>query len=348
MIGADGVATLRNLRLRGHAIDVVLRLPADAGAGSGHGAYAVERILLNGEPAGADIRWDRLKDRNTLEIRFGKAAPDAQPMRRVQADPYREDPAVFGPREPVIGSLARDGAGHATLAVGGPAEQAGVTYNIYRDGKPVAHGVAAGSWTDRHAPAGACYAAEAQFAAGAGSGANRSHHSRPRCLGAEVHIAATDARIAANVALAGPDARFAEAHLANWGKPDDRFAVGGVRVPETGDYAVQVRYHNGANQINLGISAGVKWLAVKDGAGAIVAQGVVQLPHARIDRANTPTVLSTPLTARLDARLGYRIEMSDFFNMSYLQSNSSFGGAGGVEGPSNRFDLYGVRLLRLR
>jgi hypothetical protein len=344
MIGADGVATLRNLRLRGHAIDVTLHLPADGGSNHAAGAYAVEGILLNGQPAGADIRWDQLRAENTIEIRFGKAAADAQPVRRVQADPYREDPAVFGPHEPVVTSVTRDAAGHPVLTIGGPGEAAGVTYNVYRDGKPVAHGLAAGAWTDRAAPANACYAVEAQF----GASANRSHHSQPRCIGTVVDIAATDARVAASVALAGPNARFAETHLANWGKPDDHFAVRDVRVPQDGDYAVQVRYHNGANQVNLGISGGVKWLTVKDGAGAIVAQGVVQLPHARIDKANTPTVFSTPLAAKLDARASYRIEMSDFFNMSYLQSNSTFSAAGGVEGPSNRFDIYGVRLLRVR
>ena len=344
MIGADGVATLRNLRLRGHAIDVTLRLPAQTDAGSGHAAYAVERILLYGRPAGPDIRWDQLTGRNAIEIHFGAAVADAQPMRRVQADPYREDPAVFGPREPAIGSAARDAAGHAVLAIGGPAEAAGVTYNVYRDGKPVGRGLAAGAWTDRSASATACYAVEAQFTASA----NRSHHSQPRCTGAEVSIAATDARVTASVPPAGPNARFAEPHLAGWGKPDDRFAVRDVRVPQTGDYAVQVRYHNGANQVNLGISGGVKWLALKDQRGAIVAQGVVQLPHAPIARADTPTVFSTPLAARLDARGSYRIEMSDFFNMSYLQSNRSFSAAGGIEGPSNRFDIYGVRLLRVR
>jgi len=341
MIGADGVATLRNLRLRGHAVDVTLRLPA---ADGGAGRYEVERILLNGQASGPDIRWDQLQDRNAIEVHLKASAGADGTIRRVQADPYREDPAVFGPREPVIASLARDAAGHAVLAIAPHAEPAAVVYNIYRDGKPVARGLTRAGWTDDSAPAAACYAVEAQFAA---SG-NRSHHSRPRCIGAEVAIAATDARVAANVPLAGPNARFAEAHLANWGKPDDRFAVREVRVPQAGDYAVQVRYHNAANQINLGVSGGVKWLVVKDQAGAIVAQGVVQLPHARLDKANTPTVLSTPLSARLDAQGSYRIEMSDFFNMSYLQSNSSFSAAGGVEGPSNRFDIYGVRLVRVR
>jgi hypothetical protein len=43
--------------------------------------------------------------------------------------------------------------------------------------------------------------------------------------------------------------------------------------------------------------------------------------------------------------VAYRIEMSDFYNMSYLSSNASFSAAGGVDGPSNRFDIYGLRLL---
>jgi hypothetical protein len=177
---------------------------------------------------------------------------------------------------------------------------------------------------------------------------NRSHHSQPRCVDPGVAIAATDKRVSSSVPLAGPNARFAEPHLAGWGKPEDRFRVDVIRVPAPGEYAVQVRYHNGANQVNLGISGGVKWLAIKDESGVIVAQGVVQLPHARIEKANTPTVYSTPLAARLTPNAAYRVELSDFYNMSYLQSNNSFSAAGGAEGPSNRFDIYGVRLLRVR
>jgi hypothetical protein len=122
--------------------------------------------------------------------------------------------------------------------------------------------------------------------------------------------------------------------------------VDGVALPKDGDYRLQVRYHNGANQINLGISGGVKWLAVKDAAGRVVAQGVVQLPHARIAKAATPRVYSTPLAARLKAGV-YALELSDFYNMSYLQSNSTFSAAGGLDGPSNKVDIYGVRVLRV-
>jgi hypothetical protein len=331
---------LYNLRLQGRTLNIRLRLPA---AASGNGVHAVERILLNGKPAGSTIKWTELALENQVEIVLGKLDAGDQAIRRVNADPYAETPAVFGPREPVIAGLARDAGGKATLRI--DAKDSGdVHYNVYRDGKLVAAKLPAGAWTDRHAGATACYAVEAVFA---GSG-NRSHHSRPRCLDAGVAIPATDARVSSTAALAPPNARFDEPRLADWGKPQDRFEVKDIKVPAAGNYAVQVRYHNGANQVNLGISGGVKWLAVKDASGAIVAQGVVQLPHARIEKAHTPIVYSTPLAAGLQAGRSYHIEMSDFYNMSYLQSNSSFSAAGGLEGPSNRFDIYGVRLLRVR
>ena len=98
--------------------------------------------------------------------------------------------------------------------------------------------------------------------------------------------------------------------------------------------------------MNLGISGGVKWLALKDHAGKVVAQGVIQLPHAPLFKGATPTVYSTPLGARLAAG-SYRLEMTDFYNMSYLASNRTFTGAGGAE-PANRFDIHGVRVLRVK
>jgi hypothetical protein len=341
VFAATDSVSLDKLRLQGRVLNLTLRLPASGGAADG--VYAVERILLNGKPAGNTIKWTELAADNRIDIVLGKLEQGEQAIRRVNADPYVEAPAVFGPHEPVIADLKRDAAGHALLNIEGR-DSGAVRYKVYRDGKLVASNVPAGAWADRKAGATACYAVEAVFD---GSG-NRSHHSRPRCLDAGVEIPATDPRVSAGVPVAAPNARFDEAHLANWGKPQDRFSVRDIKAPATGDYAVQIRYHNGANQVNLGISGGVKWLAVKDESGAIVAQGVVQLPHARIEKAHTPTVYSTPLAARLKAGGVYRLEMSDFYNMSYLQSNSTFSAAGGTEGPSNRFDIYGVRLLRVR
>jgi hypothetical protein len=337
--GTDRVV-LNNLRLHGKRVDVTLLLPTVA---PGEGYFAIDQVRLNGAQAGSMLKWDQLAESNSIEVTLGKLLPGQREIRRVNADPYVESDKVFGPREPGIKALAADHAGRAQLDIDAGGNGSGVFYNVYRDGKLVATHVPAGAWTDRTASRTACYAVEAQFA----DSGTRSHHSVPRCVDAGISIPVTDKRVVSNAALAGPNARFAEPHLAAWGKPSDTFKVNGVQVAQAGDYAIQVRYHNGANQVNLGISGGVKWLAVKDQAGRIVAQGVVQLPHARIEKSNTPTVYSTPLAARLKPG-SYNLLMSDFYNMSYLQSNSSFSAAGGVEGPSNQFDIYGVRLVRVK
>lgn len=335
---ADGIS-LQRLRLRGKLVDVRVELPP---ASPTNGYYAVDKVTLNGAPAPQAIRWDQLGSANTIVVTLGALRPGDQAIRRVRADPYAESPAVFGPREPAIANVSTGAAG-VSLDIGAAGNGAGTVYNIYRDGKLVASKLAAGAWRDRAGGAGNCYAAEAVFAASS----NRSHHSAPHCAGGGEEIAVTDARVTANVPVAGPNARFSSPHIKDWGRPGDSFAVDGVKVAGPGAYRVQLKYHNAANQINLGISGGVKWMKLKDAAGRTVAQGVVQMPHARMAKTNTPLVYSTPLEARLAAG-AYRIELTDFYNMSYMESNSTFSAAGGTEGPSNRFDIYGVRIMKAR
>lgn len=339
VFGAADTIALQDLRLHGKRLDVRLRLPA---ASQAEGYYAIERVLLNGKPAGKTIGHAQLASANEIEIVLGKLLPGQGAIRRVAGDPYADGGATFAPREPSIGALARHGKGVTLRIVPGGAE-AGVVYSVYRDGKPVADGLQAGDWTDRTAGATACYALEARFTATG----NRSHHGIPRCVDPGIEIGAGDSRIVSSVPASPPDARFAMPRLKGWGQPGDRFAVERIDVRQQGRYAVQLRYHNAANLVNLGISGGVKWLVVKNAAGKAVAQGVVQMPHAPLLKENTPAVWSTPLAAEL-APGRYRLEMSDFYNMSYLDSNSSFSGAGGAAGAWNRVDIMGVRLLRTR
>jgi hypothetical protein len=295
--GQSSSITLNKLRLRDKTITVTVQLPP---ASPGEGYYKVESVKY---------AWRDLSADSIIDIKLGALVPGEQAIRRVSADPYIESSAVFAPREPEIANFTGDN-GRVRFDIAAGKNGADTVYNVYRDGKLAAAGVAAGAWSDRSA--NSCYSVEAVFPA---SG-NRSHHSAARCAGAAIEIAASG-------------------------------AVTGIKVPASGRYQVQVRYHNGANQINLGISGGVKWLAVKDKSGRVMAQHVIQLPHARIDKANKPPVYSTPLEAYLPAG-EYRLELSDFYNMSYLQSNSTFSAAGGADGASNRFDIYGVRLLRVK
>ena len=336
--GATDRIALNDLRLHGKRIDVLVRLPV---VSAGEGRYAVERITLNGKQVADTVRLAQLDASNSIEITLGKLVVDGGAIRRVSADPYVESSVTFGPREPVVGGVERLASGGVKVGIGAGGNGDNVSYNVYRDGKPVARGLKAGDWIDRTGGATACYALEARYT----DSGNVSHHSMPRCVDGGIEISVTDARVTSNLKPTAADARFTRPHLAGWGQPNDRFAVERVAITQAGSYAVQVRFHNGANQVNLGVSNGVKWLALKDGSGKIVAQGVIQLPHAPLTKLNTPSVYSTPLAARLKAG-SYRLEMTDFFNMSYLESNRSFSGAGGAE-PSNRFDIHGVRLLRV-
>lgn len=307
VFAGTGQATLHQLPLRGARVSVRLLLPP---ASQRPGYHRVERVLHNGAPVGATIPWNRLREGDVIEIALGEVIAGEDAITRVNANPYIESPAVFGPPDPVIEAIGRDAGGHARLRFGGKDKNA--VYHVYRDGQQVAAGLAAGAWVDQEAHPQACYAVEAVYPA---SG-NRSHHSRPRCVGAVTEIPA-----------AGAQERI------------------DLRIETAGRYAVQLRYRNEANQINLGISGGVKWLAIEDAAGRAVAQGVVQLPHTK--PGLTPAALSTPLAARLQAG-AYRVRISDFYNMSYLESNASFSGAGGTDGPSNRFELLGVRLQQVK
>jgi hypothetical protein len=335
--------TLHSLRLRGASVTVRLLLPP---AGTGEGYHKVEQVLLNGAPTGATIPWARLRDGDVIEVALGAVIKGDNGIRRVNADPYLESPAVFGPREPVIEALDRDISGHARLRFtaggnngnNGAGAKAKTVYHVYRDGKLVAAKLAPGAWLDPEAHPYACYAVEAEFS----NAGNCSHHSVPRCLDAATEIAITDARVSSNLKMTTD----AAPRIAGWGAPQDRFELRDLRIERAGDYRIQLRYRNEANQINLGISGGVKWMTIEDAAGRPIAQGVVQLPHTKPARANTPAPLSTPLPAHLQPG-AYRVRLADFYNMSYLESNASFSGAGGTGGPSNRVDLYGVRVQRV-
>lgn len=296
-LGSSGRIALRGLQLRGKTIDVVVELPKAARA---DGVYALASVQLNGKQASSRIAWNALPPRSRIVLRLGRLEPGQQALRRVRADPAASAasaPAVFAPAEPRVTM-----ASPATVAIAGG--DAGVSYNLYRDGVPVAQGLAAG----RHAvmPGDGCYAAEAVYR----SSGNRSQRSRPVCAGAAREFAI--------------------------GEPLD--------VGVAGTYRLQLRYANGANQINLGITSGVTRVSVKDAAGAIVASGVVSLPHTRTVGADT-AYYSTPLTARLRAG-SYRVQLDDFYNMSYLEANRSFSGTGGLAGARNDAQLFGVRLLQ--
>ena len=180
----------------------------------------------------------------------------------------------------------------------------GMVVNVYKDGQLAASAISGAAWTDPAPGPYACYAIETQFS----SSGNRSHHSPSACRGAVIEAAL--------------------------GTP--------ASIAQAGNYQVQLRYTNRANQINLGITNAVKWMTVKSLTGHILTAGVVQMPHTRRE---LQAAYSTPLAAALPAGL-VTITLSDFHNMSYLQANRTFSAAGGAGGPANTADIQAVRILR--
>ena len=80
------------------------------------------------------------------------------------------------------------------------------------------------------------------------------------------------------------------------------------------------------------------------GASQAPSKGVVVMPHL----PNWDTWgESTAATAKLTAGTAYTIKLSDYYNMSYLASNSTYSGSGGEGGISNRANITELILRRM-
>ncbi|WP_395401978.1 alpha/beta hydrolase-fold protein [Pseudoduganella sp. UC29_106] len=341
--GSD-VAELSGLVLHGKRINVRLILPPAVPL---DGYYEMGAGTLNGAPMTEAPRWADLGEDNTIELRLGALMPGRQQITRVDVGSFNFGPAAFGPHEPVVtiaanasssttGQVAaRDGGtsrltapahGRSAMAVGrgtsptlhiAPgAEGERVTFNVYRDGKLVASKIAAGPWSDRNA--GSPAAAKSAKSATAGDGAGTR-----ACYAVEAVFVASGNRSHHSAPLCTGAGAVELAALAG--------------VASAGRHAIQLRYTNAAHKINLGITNGVKWLRLRDAEGKVAAEGVVQLPHALGE------AWSTPLYADLKPG-AYSYELDGFFNMSYLQSNSSYADAGGTSGQWNAPTVHAIRI----
>ena len=83
----------------------------------------------------------------------------------------------------------------------------------------------------------------------------------------------------------------------------------------TGRHALQAVYGNGAGAINTGVTAAVKWLKIFDGETLITEGSWVHAAFGKLGHLEGKHFV----WAHLEANKEYRIEISDGFNMSYLQ-----------------------------
>ncbi len=318
--GDSSILKLLDLKLRGVKIDIEIQLPEKS---EGEGFLTVEHIWLNDQTVHSNIPWSALSEENTITVRLGKALRDKRKMTRVKGDPFStDDPDLFAPVEPVFDStfVADDS----------------VYYHLYKNGR-FAKTVSAEQIvnlsrelnTDIH-----CYTLRSVEK----TNGNSSHSSPAHCGGPKQEININDPRVEFNQHSSSTETTAHNIAFKNFGKPEDIIKISNVVIEKEGRFALQLRYHNDHNLINLGITNGVKWLEIFDASGTLVTHGVIQMPHAKVVDGNKPWVLSTPLLVNLPSST-YSVRLSDFMNMSYLQANTTFTGNGGTDGAKNSFAL---------
>lgn len=321
---------LQELTWQGKSLDVTLALPGDTQL-SDSAVYQVVRVTLNGATVGQAIDISQFNMRNTLEIQLGRLEEKDVEITALSALPSTYDERVFAPATPQL--FLHVGSPYNTLQLSDVRnDPRAVTYRVYRNGQHVALLDEPGEWHDSFEPEQVCYVADAIF----NSSGNVSHRSKPVCTdeGQFLSVAAINAITNGIVVMDSQGAM-----LPQWGGYDDKMTWQEVSLlSQTWD--LQLRYRNTHHTINTGVTNGVKWLQVLDERGQKVAGGVVQMPHMTGDVPH----LSTPLRVTVPRDGRYTIEVHDFYNMSYLQSNASYGHAGGSTGAVNKVDLYGLNM----
>jgi hypothetical protein len=310
-LGAGDRALLAGLPLRGQPLAVHLVLPP---ATALEGYHPLAGLRLDGEPVDALIPWARLgAGPHTLELRFGPVLSGDTRITRLAAVAARdrEDPRAFSPPTPALEVRSRQEGG---LVLGLAAPRSGtartLSFRLSRDGLPLAGPGLDTAGLTLLAPLSRARHTYAVEATDLSSGL-QSHSSEPLVVEGE---ATQQLRLG------------------------DEFALS-----QDGRYGVELVYDNRAGSIETGITNAVKVLTILDAQGAKVARGVVQMPH--LDGGRTRG-LSTTMRAWLAAGR-YRVELLDFFNMSYLAANARYAGAGGRLGPSNEAAVEQLRVFAL-
>lgn len=318
-------AELRNLVHRGRRFTIVLHLPS---ASPVQGVFPVSEIRLNDRPVAGPIPDDQLGEDNRVDVRFGASVADGSRIARLPAVPLasHDASAVFSPREPAITDLVVTG-GKVRLNFAGQAPRSGqiddLVFTIERDGGIVARDIADGVWFDP-LPLVPGVARLYRVVAAFGTGGNASHPSLPAVI---------DEGAVTTIGLGGPNVE----------RRGSTIIVGGLAVAAAGRYRLDLSYVNHHFHIQTGVTNAVKRLRVFDEAGRQLASGIVQMPHMT---PVNPLRRSTPLRLELAAGL-YRLEISDFFNMSYLAANRTYISPGGASGPLNQADIRAVNLTRI-
>jgi len=344
LMGPGNSATLSGLRYHGRSLSIRLLLPPQNEA-LGH--YAVKHVHLNGRLVSGLVTEDQLdiNGSNEFVVEFGALLPGDQRITLVgdTVDPLSHDDAkVFAPGEPGLNALVVDGAVELTLSAPFTGGQE-ITYLLYRNGQLAAKLEQAGKWSDSM-PMGS----EARYYSAVAINGHglRSQPSYPSRLNGSLAqwIPITDRRVSSNVAVTSNEAGYDVPVILHWGAKKDTFSVHNVQIPTQGRYAIYIEYNNHNHAINSGVTNCVKRLSIDNNNETW--EGIIQMPNVADLNDRHPLKESTPVVLDLAAG-NYTISLKDYFNMSYMQSNALYGGAGGILEPLNTANLAGIRIVML-
>ena len=340
LMGDADTARLTGLRYQGKPVDILLHLPPKAPPGE---VYRVGRITLNGVVVHGRFPAAFRSDANLVEVSFGKPELGEDAISEVPLVPAasHDDPRVFLPSTPTIARAVASATGVSVAIIAGAPPPANARYRVLRDGRVAADGIAAGIWADPDPPAPtqtACYQA---IAIDPATGFH-SQPSLPACVRGSLaqDIAITDPRVTADRGVLPAGGGVAEPTIPL--ALGTRLFVRDVAIARGGTYAVTLRYDNHLFAANTGVTNAVKRLALVDAQGRR-QEAILQMPEIFPEGDDHPIRLSTRALFRLEPGI-YRIEMSDFFNMSALAANADYAGAGGTGGPVNEARIATIRI----
>lgn len=335
---------LHDLILNNKNINIEIKLPAIS---NNQGYYPIEHILLNGKTINGEVLWQELRKSNKVIVQLGAWIDDGQKITHVTGSPYEtENSRLFAPREVTINK--QTSADHrVNFSIIDNKNKELVNYHMYRNGEKI--GVV--EQNNRleaddllHYDGSACYSVSTRFLASGTS----SHHSIPVCLGYSEQIAINDPRVSLTQDKSSKiNIDSSEKSIINdWGGANDTMEVSEININSGGEYGFQIKYRNHSNAINLGITNGVKSIRLLDQSNTVIASGVVQMPHSKVSDHAQFWAYSTPFIVTIPEGK-YQLQLADFINMSYLESNIAYTDNGGKNGPINRFDLGAVKVTKI-
>jgi hypothetical protein len=128
----------------------------------------------------------------------------------------------------------------------------------------------------------------------------------------------------------------------SWGYPDQVLEGPFFQVPWDGFYGADIFFNNTFGPINSGVTAAVKTMIIKDDLNEESAISYVWMPHVS---SQDMWSWSSLATWNLKAGRRYQLILKDAKNMSYMAHYALYtGGAGGVDGITNRVRMRKIRL----